>query len=127
MLQRLQELIKIGFRLTLDDFGLGTLPLSVLRTISFTQAKISRKLVKDIETDPQARDVMAHLIGLAHAFGLSVTVSGAETKGQMDVLREIGTDRIQGFYISPPISAANIVLAEHIIAPDHTEITLQAS
>ncbi|MGS0646758.1 putative bifunctional diguanylate cyclase/phosphodiesterase [Komagataeibacter melomenusus] len=127
VLQRLQELSALGFQLTLDDFGLATLPISVLRTISFTQAKISRRLVKEIETDQQSRDVVAHLIGLAHAFGLSVTVSGVETKGQMDVLREIGADRIQGFYISPPISAANLVLAEHIIAPDHTEITLQAS
>lgn len=47
---------KIGFRLTLDDFGLGTLPLSVLRTISFTQAKISRKLVKTLK--PTRRRVM---------------------------------------------------------------------
>ncbi|MCE2563620.1 bifunctional diguanylate cyclase/phosphodiesterase [Komagataeibacter sp. FNDCF1] len=127
VLLRLQELAAMGFQLTLDDFGLATLPISALREIRFTQAKISRRLVGAIEHDMQARNVIAHLCGLAHAFGLSVTVSGVETKGQMDVLRTIGVDRIQGFYISPPISAANLVLAEHIFAPDHTEITLQAS
>ena len=126
-LLRLQELAAMGFQLALDDFGLATLPISALRDIRFTQAKISRKLVREIEHDQQARDVIAHLSGLAHAFGQSVTVSGVETRGQMEILRAIGVDRIQGFYISPPISAANLVLAEHIFAPDHTEITLQAS
>ncbi|MFT8712664.1 putative bifunctional diguanylate cyclase/phosphodiesterase [Komagataeibacter rhaeticus] len=127
VLLRLQELAAMGFQLALDDFGLATLPISALRDIRFTQAKISRKLVREIEHDQQARDVIAHLSGLAHAFGQSVTVSGVETRGQMEILRAIGVDRIQGFYISPPISAANLVLAEHIFAPDHTEITLQAS
>ncbi|GBQ12800.1 GGDEF domain-containing protein [Komagataeibacter rhaeticus] len=127
VLLRLQELAAMGFQLALDDFGLATLPISALRDIRFTQAKISRKLVREIEHDQQARDVIAHLSGLAHAFGQSVTVSGVETRGQMEILRAIGVDRIQGFYISLPISAANLVLAEHIFAPDHTEITLQAS
>ncbi|EGG77292.1 Putative signaling protein [Gluconacetobacter sp. SXCC-1] len=126
-LLRLQELAAMGFQLALDDFGLATLPISALRDIRFTQAKISRKLVREIEHDQQARDVIAHLSGLAHAFGQSVTVSGVETRGQMEILRAIGVDRIQGFYISPPISAANLVLAEHIFAPDHTEITLQGA
>ncbi|KDU96046.1 diguanylate cyclase [Komagataeibacter rhaeticus AF1] len=127
VLLRLQELAAMGFQLALDDFGLATVPISALRDIRFTQAKISRKLVREIEHDQQARDVIAHLSGLAHAFGQSVTVSGVETRGQMEILRAIGVDRIQGFYISLPISAANLVLAEHIFAPDHTEITLQAS
>ncbi|GBQ58325.1 putative bifunctional diguanylate cyclase/phosphodiesterase [Komagataeibacter swingsii] len=127
VLQRLQELASLGFQLTLDDFGQATLPVAVLRDIRFTQAKIPRRLLADIEHSQAARDVIAHLTGLAHAFGLGVTASGVETKGQMDILCAMNVDRIQGFYISPPISAANLVLAEHILAPDHSEAALQAS
>ncbi|MCE2574349.1 bifunctional diguanylate cyclase/phosphodiesterase [Komagataeibacter sp. FNDCR2] len=126
LLQRLHELAAQGFQLALDDFGQAMLPLSVLRDVPFSLAKISRSLIADIAHNPQTRAVVAHLCGLAQAFGLSVTVSGVETRQQMDILRDLGVDRVQGFYISAPISAANLLISTHILEPDHIEIALRA-
>ena len=128
MLERLHELAAQGFQLALDDFGQAMLPLEILRSIPFSMVKISRTLVANIEHSQQARAVIAHLCGLAHAYGLDVTVGGVEREEQMTILREIGVDRIQGFYISAPISAGNllVVLERHIPGTGQDEIPQDA-
>lgn len=124
--QRLHELAAHGFALAVDDFGQAMPPLAVLRDVPFTLAKISRTLVADIARDARARAMVAHLCGLAQAFGLGVTASGVETRQQLDILREMGVDRVQGYLISPPLSAANLAISPLILEPDHTEIPLRA-
>ena len=56
-------------------------------------------------TDPKSAAIVHATIALAHALGITVIAEGVETAGQLDYLRHTGCDNIQGFIVSPPVTA----------------------
>lgn len=101
--QVLQELHKLGVRLALDDFGTGYSSLAHVKRFPFDTVKIDRNFVVDITHNAGDAAIAAAIIAMAHCLGLKVTAEGVETKGQFNLLRRMGCDKLQGFYFSPAV------------------------
>ncbi len=100
LLRRLRE---IGFSLALDDFGTGYSSLSYLRHLPFNKIKIDRSFVMDIDHDTRAARLLAHMVQLCAALGMSTVAEGVETQSQFDALRELGVQEFQGYHFARPM------------------------
>ncbi|WP_102325082.1 putative bifunctional diguanylate cyclase/phosphodiesterase [Komagataeibacter saccharivorans] len=110
---RLRELAQEGFGLAVDNFGYGTVRLSTLGELPWQSLKIDRCVVRNMATDEKARSLLASLINIGHGYGLTVTVEGVETHEEFDAVRDLGVDYVQGFYIAPAVSAAELIHLTH--------------
>jgi len=99
-----------GFKVSLDDFGTGYSSFQYLATLPLSGLKIDRAFVNDLEVSAKARTIMESMISMARALKLEVTVEGLETKGQRDIVANLGTDIAQGFYYSEPLPLAEYQL-----------------
>jgi diguanylate cyclase len=103
----LTDLVSLGVRLAADDFGTGHSSLSRLRSLPVAALKIDRAFVDDIEHRDAGRLARA-IILMAHSLGLEVTGEGVETTRQRTLLEEHGCNRMQGYFISPPLTATEM-------------------
>ena len=103
-----EKLSQINVSLSIDDFGTGYSSLSYLRKLPAKQLKIDRSFVQDLEREEDAKSIVKAVIKLSHALGLEVVAEGVETKGQQDILRELGCDQLQGFLYAKPMSATHL-------------------
>lgn len=118
--EQFAQLRAMGVRIALDDFGTGYSSLAYLRQFSLDRLKIDRAFVKQLVDDPTARAVIQAIVQLAQAMSLETTAEGVETRQQLQILRGIGCDELQGWLFSPAISADQIAkyLSVHgIVAP----------
>ena len=92
-----------GLGLAIDDFGTGYSSLMQLRRLPFTEVKIDRLFVMDLEQSRDSRLIVRAIADLAHGLGLTATAEGVETLDQLRAVGELGCDVAQGFLISPPI------------------------
>ena len=106
--KNMTELKAIGVKLALDDFGTGHANLNYLLKYPFDTLKIDKEFVTEIEPDTKSTRIIEGIISLAHNFGIEVLAEGVETQSQLDRLTQIGCDKIQGFFISPPVLAEQI-------------------
>ncbi len=95
-------LIDLGCSVALDDFGVGYGGFAYLKRLPVSVLKIDREFVRDLGEEASSRHVVAAVVSLAKAFGLSTTAEGPETTATLDLLRELGVDRAQGFIIGRP-------------------------
>ena len=93
----------LGFRLSLDDFGIGYLSLSYLRDLPFYELKIDRSFLVSVEQDEAHSGVFRSIVGLAHDLNLTVVVEGVETAGQWAFSRSAGCQKVQGYFVSPSL------------------------
>ena len=106
MLSVLQELRNRGFKISMDDFGTGYSSLSLLTRMPIDTLKIDKSFVDTISTDNERKEdiiVLHHIIALAKELGFACLAEGAESKRQVDRLRDLGCEIIQGYYYSKPI------------------------
>jgi diguanylate cyclase (GGDEF)-like protein len=103
----LAELRAAGVHVGLDDFGTGFSALSYLQDFPLDFLKIDRSFVERITADKRSASIVASIIGLAHALGLSVVAEGVQTTRQLAQLRRFGCDRAQGYLFAPAISATD--------------------
>ncbi|HUA09800.1 MAG TPA: EAL domain-containing protein [Candidatus Acidoferrales bacterium] len=99
-----------GFDLILDDFGTGYSSLSYLQRLPIAGLKIDRSFVEPLLSDPKAVEIVRSIILLAHSFGLTTTAEGVETLEQFQLLARLGVDQAQGFFFSPAVDMAALVL-----------------
>jgi diguanylate cyclase (GGDEF)-like protein/PAS domain S-box-containing protein len=99
----LKELAAMGIRIAIDDFGTGYSSLAYLKRFPVEIIKIDQSFISGIEFEGENRAIVAAIIGLASSLGLKVIAEGVETAEQLDVVRELGCDIAQGFYISHPV------------------------
>lgn len=92
----------LGVGVVLDDFGTGYSGLGYLRSFAFDKVKIDRSFVGGLGRDEGATAIVRAVIGLGHALGLLVTAEGVETRAQLDALRALGCDRVQGYLLGRP-------------------------
>jgi diguanylate cyclase (GGDEF)-like protein len=105
----LAELRAAGVHIGLDDFGTGFSALSYLQDFPLDFLKIDRSFVQRITVDKRSSSIVAAIIGLAHALGLSVVAEGVETAMQLAQLRRFDCDRAQGFLFAPAVSSGDFV------------------
>ncbi|MEG3436560.1 EAL domain-containing protein [Pannus brasiliensis CCIBt3594] len=101
----LDRLRKMGIGLSVDDFGTGYSALSYLRDFRFTCLKIDRSFIRDLPAQPEAGTLAKTIVAMARGLGLRTIAEGVETREQMEFLLDIGCDRGQGYYFSPPLTA----------------------
>jgi diguanylate cyclase (GGDEF)-like protein len=105
--ERLRHLRTRGVRVLLDDFGLGRSSLGALREMPLDGVKVAVALARGV-TEPDGAAFYAGVVGLAHGLGLEVVGEGAETAAQVEAMRRLGCDEVQGFHLAPPEPAAAV-------------------
>lgn len=102
----LYEFKKMGISFSIDDFGTGYSSLSYLKRFPIDSLKIDRSFVQDIASNADDHAIAATIIAMAHSLRLSVIAEGVETKEQLEILRALACDQIQGYYYFKPMPAA---------------------
>ena len=99
----IRQMEREGFRFYLDDFGIGYSNFASVVQYHFDSIKLDRSFVEVVETDEKGRNMIQGLIGLFHEMGMEVIAEGTETAGQVEMLKTLGADKIQGFYYARPM------------------------
>lgn len=105
----LDRLSGMGLQISVDDFGTGYSSLFYLKKFPINEIKIDKSFVQDMMVNDNDREIVQAAIELAHNLGLSVVAEGVESKAAMTTLQYLGCDSLQGFYISPPLSARDLL------------------
>lgn len=98
----IEELKKEGFKIHMDDFGSGLSSLEALNILPFDVIKLDKSLI-DYIGNPGGNELLRHVIELAHFKGMKVVAEGVEDKTQLEFLRSLKCDYIQGYYFSKPL------------------------
>jgi diguanylate cyclase (GGDEF)-like protein/PAS domain S-box-containing protein len=101
----LSQLRNLGVSVAIDDFGAGYSSLRYLHELPVDILKLDRSFALGLTADEGVRAIVSGITSLAHAIGLVVTAEGIETEGQLHLVRAIGCDRGQGFFIGRPAAA----------------------
>jgi diguanylate cyclase (GGDEF)-like protein len=104
-IQLLQQLRDAGIKVAIDDFGTGFSSLSYLRKLPLDILKIDRSFVNDSHTEDGAA-ICDMLTVLARRLGLALVAEGIETPDQLERMRALGCDWVQGYWIAKPLPAA---------------------
>lgn len=115
----LTHLRALGIRMAVDDFGTGYSSLSYLRCFPLDTLKVDRSFMSDLVTDEANQAVVRAVIELGQGLGLEVIAEGVETDAQRDWLVGCGCDIIQGYLLSPPLTAAALerLLRAFVVPP----------
>lgn len=115
-IRKLHELKAMGIHISVDDFGTGYSSLNYLKRFPIDTLKIDQSFVRDINTDSDNEAIVSAIITLAHALKLNVIAEGVETQEQLESLRVLKCDEVQGFLFSRPLSVADFtsLLAERL-------------
>lgn len=108
VLNKLVALKDIGIKVALDDFGTGYSCLAYLAQYPVDTLKIDRSFIKDILQNLDNRILVETMIIMAHNFDLDVVAEGIDTMEHFELLKEYKCDAVQGFLISPPVSAEHL-------------------
>jgi diguanylate cyclase (GGDEF)-like protein len=101
----LSHLKHFGIGTVLDDFGTGSTSLVGLAQFPVDALKIDRSLIREMQTDRSASDIVELIILLAHKMNLKVIAEGIETARQLERLLELGCEYGQGYFFSQPMEA----------------------
>jgi diguanylate cyclase (GGDEF)-like protein/PAS domain S-box-containing protein len=96
------ELKRLGVRIAIDDFGTGYSSLMYLADFEPHTLKIDRHFTSKIDHDPTTQAIVEGIIGLAHKLGIKVIAEGVEETTQLDILRRVNCDYVQGYLLSKP-------------------------
>lgn len=100
-----QQLKTLGVKLSLDDFGTGYSSLSHLRRLPIDTLKIDRSFVSQMDKHDDKRQIAEVVVMLARTLAMKVVAEGAETEEEVRILREIGSDFVQGYFYYRPLDA----------------------
>jgi diguanylate cyclase (GGDEF)-like protein len=106
-IEHLCTLREMGIRVSIDDFGTGYNSVGRLQQLPFDLIKIDRSYL-DISTE-RSRTLLELMITTAHAFGVPAIVEGVERPAQLEALRAIGCEAVQGFHLARPMPAEEVV------------------
>jgi EAL domain-containing protein (putative c-di-GMP-specific phosphodiesterase class I) len=109
LLDTLTRLRLKGFKLALDDFGIGFSSLSQLQQLPFSELKVDRTFVIKMVEAEDCRIISRAIINLAHDLGLRVVAEGVESAEALRMLVDFGCDAAQGYYISRPLPPREIL------------------
>lgn len=117
--QSIATLKAMGCGISLDDFGTGYSSLSHVHRLPLDKIKIDRSFVADINENPVSHKIIKSLAGLCDDMEIACVAEGVETRAQLDSLRRLGCDFIQGYYFAKPMSGDAI--GDHL-AKEHQRL-----
>ncbi len=106
---QIQRLRQAGFRIFLDDFGMGHAGLAHLAGLDVQGIKVDRKLTSAVAGDETSLCIVKALIGLSEELGLEVVAEGIETEEQMNIARRLGCTVFQGFHVARPMRVEDAI------------------
>jgi diguanylate cyclase (GGDEF)-like protein len=126
--QSIATLKAMGCGISLDDFGTGYSSLSHVHRLPLDKIKVDRSFVADINENPVSHKIIKSLTGLCDDMEIACVVEGVETRAQLDALRRLGCDFIQGYYFAKPMpgTAISEYLAKEIQRLDRGEAKVVA-
>lgn len=120
----LQAIRRAGVKLALDDFGTGYSNLAYLRHFTFDTLKIDRLFTNAMNNDSSGDALVRAIVATGSELGLDIVAEGVETAEQAEALRKLGCSRMQGYYFSRPVPAAEISVMPGIDAADEAPTLL---
>jgi diguanylate cyclase (GGDEF)-like protein len=106
--QSIATLKAMGCGISLDDFGTGYSSLSHVHRLPLDKIKVDRSFVADVNENPVSLKIIKSLTGLCDDMEIACVVEGVETRDQLDTLRRLGCDLIQGYYFAKPMPGSVI-------------------
>jgi diguanylate cyclase (GGDEF)-like protein len=103
-LETIKALQSMGIKVLIDDFGTGYSSLSQLQQLNFDVLKIDRSFTEKGETSEQGKVFLDAIITMAHALGMAVVAEGVENRAQLEVLKRLRCDEVQGFLFAGPLA-----------------------
>lgn len=101
--QALEKLKEYGFSISIDDFGVRNASLSLFTTINFDILKLDRSLVKTLAQNQKARILIRSMAVICSDLGIKLIAEGVETLEQLDILKELRCNEVQGYLFSKPL------------------------
>lgn len=99
-----------GFHLSIDDFGTGESMMSQLKNVPATELKIDRQFVGEMLTVDSSRAIVHRTIQLGHDLNVVVVAEGVESNEQLQALRDMGCDVVQGYLYSAPLPLEKLII-----------------
>lgn len=106
---RIRALKALGIAVSVDDFGTGYSSLAHLKRFPLDVLKIDRYFVKDLPNAPASEALISSILALCRGLGLGTVAEGIETRAQLESLRTLGCPIVQGYFISRPVPAEQII------------------
>ena len=113
-----EQLSQLGVVIAIDDFGSGYSSFASLKHLAAESLKIDKHFINDMVSDTKTKMLIESMIEIGHNLDHQITAEGVETQEQFDLLKAMGCETAQGFYISKPVSPEEI--AEMLAADDLT-------
>lgn len=107
--QVLGLLCKLGYKLSIDDFGSGFTSFRVIRDVNISELKIDRLFIDKVHSNRKDKAIVLSMIQLANSLGIYVVAEGIETEQQLSEIKSLGCEYAQGYAISYPLSANDLV------------------
>lgn len=105
VLPLLHEFKSLGFQIAIDDFGKGYSALGYMKQFPIDILKIDKSFVQELTSDKKSAVITKAIIDMAHGMNLKVIAEGVETTEQLEYLRTMDCDIVQGYIIDPPMSS----------------------
>ena len=104
----LKALVEMGVKISIDDFGTGYSSLSYLKQFPVNNLKIDKSFINELASNPDDLAIAKTIVALAREMNLQVVAEGVETESQLEILKQINCDIIQGFYYCNPVSSEKL-------------------
>lgn len=105
-IEKLNELKKLGVRISIDDFGIGYSSLNYLKRLPIHDLKIYKSFIRDIINDPSDLAITQAIISMGRSLNLNVIAEGVEKEEQLEILLRNNCEEAQGYYFSRPLTEA---------------------
>ena len=105
----IERIKQLGMRFSIDDFGIQTANLETIYELPFDEIKIDRLFIGNLRQSTKARAITSSLIGLARDSGMLSVAEGIEDNATLEILKELGCERAQGYFLSRPIPPKDLI------------------
>ncbi|MCJ8509221.1 EAL domain-containing protein [Rhizobium lemnae] len=103
----MKRMRQAGFKLAIDDFGVGHAEIKLLCDFPVDYLKIDRHFIAGLDASPRKRHLVRNLVNIAHVLGIRVIAEGVEQEAECLACREAGADMVQGWFIARPTTFVN--------------------
>jgi len=107
IMEKIDKVRAMGVKFSIDDFGIGYSSMNTLKELKIDKIKIDEKFIRDITTNSNDKAITAAIIALAHNLNIEVVAEGVETTDQVNTLKELGCNIVQGYLFSVPTTIKN--------------------
>lgn len=108
VVEKMRALRSKGIRIAIDDFGTRYSSLNYLRSFPVSSIKIDQTFVRDLSERQGTSPIIGAIVGIARGFGLQLLAEGIETEDQLNILRSLGCEEMQGYLFSRPVPGSEV-------------------